>query len=292
MELLSFDLRCKLVSARLRGASVCWICGRYKVSRPTFYLHWRHFQCEGWCGLKLRSHRPEVIHRTPESTVEYVLDCRRRFNWGPNKIEVHLRQDKPDGIQPVSHQTIYEILCEAGLNQPLDEPRKTWGKRRFQRHKPNELWQADWKLTRDDQWMITYLDDYSRFIPASDVFENATAPNTIQVFKQAIGEYGKPQQVLTDQGTQFHTTQEEGTTEFDKFCRRNDIQHIVASKRRPTTIGKVERFHGSYEREAHLFKTHQDYIQHWNHIRPHQGIQYLKPANLYLKNNTVKHQGC
>jgi len=283
MDCLSFDLRCKLVRARLRGASVCWICGKFGVSRKCFYYHWRHFQREGWVGLRLRSHKPNMVYRTPQRTVDYVLGCRRSFNWGPNKIEVHLSQDKPEGVEPISHQTIYEILCKAGLNQPICEPRKTWGKRRFQRHKPNELWQADWKLTRDDQWMITYLDDYSRFIPGSEIFENATAPNTIKVLKQAISECGKPQQILTDQGVQFHTTQEDGITQFDKFCKRQDIQHIVASKRRPTTIGKVERFHGSYEREAHLFQTHQDYIHHWNYTRLHQGIQYLKPANLYLK---------
>lgn len=292
MECLSFDRRCKLISARLRGASVCWICGRYEVSRPTFYLHWRHFQREGWGGLRLRSHRPEVVHRTPEDTVGYVLDCRKRFNWGPNKIEVHLCQDKPRGIQSISHQTIYKILREAGLNQPISEPRKTWGRKRFQRHKPNELWQVDWKLTRDDTWMITYMDDHSRFIPGSEIFENATTENSLSVLKQAIRDYGKPQQILTDQGTQFYTWQEEGKTDYTQYLERHDIQHIVASKKRPTTIGKVERFHGSYEREAHLFKTHQEYIQHWNYTRPHQGIQYLKPANLYLKNNTVNYQGC
>jgi len=292
MEYLSFDQKCRLISAKLRGASVVWICSRYNVSRPTFYLHWRNFQKDGWVGLKPKSHRPKTVHKTPQDTLKYILKCRRDYGWGPNKIEAHLRIDQPRGIQPVSHQTIYKIICEAGLNEPIDEPRKTWGKRRFQRHNPNELWQADWKLTRDDEWMITYLDDYSRFIPGSQVFHNANTENTLKVLKQALEAYGRPQQILTDQGVQFYTYHEEGKSQFTRFLEKNKIQHIVASKRRPTTTGKVERFHGSFEREAHLFPTHQDYIQHWNWRRPHQGIDYNKPAELYFKDQSVKHQGC
>jgi hypothetical protein len=66
------------------------------------------------------------------------------------------------------------------------------------------MWQTDWKLTRDDKWMITYIDDYSRFIPASKVFNNATTENALEVLKEALG-FGLPQQLLTDQGTQFYT---------------------------------------------------------------------------------------
>jgi transposase InsO family protein len=183
----------------------------------------------------------------------------------------------------VSHTTIYKILCEAGLNQPLEKPRRTVGKQRFQRSRPNDLWQADWKLTCEDQWMITFLDDHSRFIPGSRVYENATTGNCLQVLKQALDEFGKPNQILTDQGTQFHTWQEDGKTKFTKFLERKDIQHIVASKRRPTTIGKVERFHGSYENEAWRYPSHKEYIHHYNYERPHQALKYLTPADVYFK---------
>jgi len=277
-EYLSFDVKVRLMKAFLRGASVCWICDRYGVSRKTFYYHLRNFRKEGWAGLGLRSHRPHVIRKTPQETVDLVLQLREDYGWGPNRIEGYL---KKKGMS-IGHSTVYRVLCKAGLNQPLDEPRKIWGKKRFQRKKPNELWQADWKLTREDQWMITYLDDYSRFIPGCEIFENANTENSLSVLKQAIKDYGKPQQILTDQGVQFYTWQE-GKTDFTKYLERKGIQHIVASKRRPTTIGKVERFNGSYEREAWRYPNLHQYIQHYNFERPHQALNYLTPANLYLK---------
>ncbi len=35
---------------------------------------------------------------------------------------------------------------------------------------------ADFKLTNQDEWMISYLDDHSRFIPGSSIHHNPTAP--------------------------------------------------------------------------------------------------------------------
>ncbi len=130
--------------------------------------------------------------------------------------------------------------------------------------------------------MITYIDDYSRFIPASRIFDNATTENALEVLEKALDANGTPEQILTDQGVQFHTWQD-GKTEFTKFLERKHIQHIVASKRRPTTTGKVERFHRSFEEEAWRYPSHLKYIQHYNYDRPHQALNYLTPATVYFK---------
>jgi len=279
MVVLPVDKRFWLVKKRLKGCDVDWISSQLGVNRDTVYYWLNRFKAEGWGGLHIKSHRPHTIHRIPQETVDLILQLREDYGWGPNRIEGYLKRKNT----PTGHSTVYRILCKAGLNQPIDEPRKTWGKKRFQRHKPNELWQADWKLTREDKWMITYLDDYSRFIPGCEIFENANTENSLSVLKQAIKDYGKPQQILTDQGVQFYTWQEDGKTDFTKYLERKGIQHIVASKRRPTTIGKVERFNGSYEREAWRYPSLHEYIKHYNYQRPHQALQYLTPANLYLK---------
>jgi transposase InsO family protein len=272
-----------MVKQRLRGASVTWICKQTGISRYTFYYHWNNFQREGWRGLSVKSKRPKTIHRTPQETIDEVIRLRRGYGWCPIKIEKYLKRNDKEDIVPVSHNTIYQILVDNGLNNFIEEPRKTWGKRCFVRSEPNDLWQADFKLTDDDKWMLTFLDDYSRFIAGSKIFENAESWSAIYLLQDCIDEYGAPKQILTDQGTQFYTTQEEGRSKFTKFCERHSIQHIVASKRRPTTIGKVERFHGSYDREAWRFPSHEAYIKHWNYERLHQGIGYLIPCELYFK---------
>ncbi|MCK4492293.1 MAG: integrase core domain-containing protein [Candidatus Altiarchaeales archaeon] len=64
---------------------------------------------------------------------------------------------------------------------------------------------------------------------------------------------------------------------------REGIQHIVASKRIPTTIGKVKRFHRSYEEEAWRYPNQGMYIQHYNYERPHQALNNSTPADIYFK---------
>jgi transposase len=46
---------------------------------------------------------------------------------------------------------------------------------------------------------------------------------------------------------------------------------------------KIEAFHKAYDQEACMFKTHQEFIRYWNYQRPHQGIGYLYPADIYFR---------
>ena len=224
-----------------------------------------------------------MIHRTPQSTVELILQLRRMRRWGPCRIEGYLRNYAKQIT--VSHTTIHKILMKAGLNNPIPNPRRVWGKRRFQRPHSNNLWQADFKLTEQDEWMISFLDDHSRFIPGSRIHHNPTAQHAIQLLKESIGQYGKPDQILTDRGTQFYPARG-GVSEFTKFCTGNGIEHIVTSVRRPSTIGKIEAFHKAYVYEASIYPTHKEFVNYWNYERPHQGIGYLYPADIYFKDLT------
>jgi transposase InsO family protein len=61
------------------------------------------------------------------------------------------------------------------------------------------------------------------------------------------------------------------------------VQHIVASKRRPTTIGKVERFHRTYNEEAWRYRTLGAFLQYYNYRRIHQALDYQLPAEVYFR---------
>jgi transposase InsO family protein len=214
--------------------------------------------------------------------VNIILELRRSKRWGPNKIEGYLRNYAVKGITSVSHRTIHRILVQAGLNNPISVPRKVWGKHRFEREHSNSLWQADFKLTDQDEWMISILDDHSRFIAGSRIHHNPTAKHAIKLLEEAMRHYGKPDQILTDRGTQFYPARG-GRSEFTEFCTGNGIEHIVTSVRRPSTIGKIEAFHKAYVCESWMFHSHRGFIHYWNYERPHQGIRYLYPADVYFR---------
>jgi transposase InsO family protein len=91
--------------------------------------------------------------------------------------------------------------------------------------------------------------------------------------------------VLTDQGTQFYCAEKgkkHGKSEFTQTLKELGVRHIVASKRRPTTIGKVERFHRTYNEEAWRYKTLGAFLQYYNYRRIHQALDYHLPAEVYF----------
>jgi hypothetical protein len=61
--------------------------------------------------------------------------------------------------------------------------------------------------------------------------------------------------VITLGRSQFYPARG-GISAFTEFCTRNSIEHIVASVRRPSTIGKIEAFHKAYTIEASIYPTH------------------------------------
>jgi transposase InsO family protein len=258
------------------------ICAQAKVSRKVFYFWWNRYQAHGWIGLQEKQRgRPQG----PE--LKYVLrkkvvNLRERYDWGPKKIAGHLNHK---GFS-IDHNQAYQIICEAGLNHPITEPRKTWGTKRFQREHNNSLWQADFKLCSDDNWMISYQDDHSRFITGSVKIYSPTGENAMLLLDRAVRRFGVPGQILMDQGTQFKPARGE-TSAFDVYCRELGVEHICASVRRPTTCGKIEAFHKAYKVESHLFKEHWSFIRYYNYTRPHEGINYLTPAEIYLKDKVL-----
>ena len=66
--------------------------------------------------------------------------------------------------------------------------------------------------------MISYQDDHSRFITGSVKIWSPTGENAILLLEKAVKRYGVPEQILTDQGTQFKPARG-GTSEFAWHCQ-------------------------------------------------------------------------
>jgi len=267
-----------MIKKRLEGRPVTAICSEAQVDRKMFYRWWSRYQAQGWEGLEERKRGRPRGPGIDCSLKGMIIRLRKRYEWGPNKIAGYLGHR---GFA-VDHHKVYSVICEAGLNHPITMLRKTWGTRRFQREHSNSLWQADFKLCDDDYWMVSYQDDHSRFVTGSVKVWNPTGENAILLLDKAVKRHGVPEQILTDQGTQFKPARGE-KSEFDTLCRELGIEHITASVRRPTTIGKIEAFHKAYDLESHLFREHWSFIRYYNYTRPHEALNYLTPAEIYLK---------
>ncbi len=112
----------------------------------------------------------------------------------------------------------------------------------------------------------------------------------LEVLRAAVTSHGTPQEILTDNGTQYVTWR--GKSAFTKELEKRGIKQIVATPRRPQTLGKIERFWGTLWRECVESAVFLDlgdaqrrigwFIDHYNFQRPHQGIEGLAPADRFF----------
>ncbi|MBA4192763.1 MAG: hypothetical protein C0467_32770, partial [Planctomycetaceae bacterium] len=101
---------------------------------------------------------------------------------------------------------------------------------------------------------------------------------------------GTPEEVLTDNGTQYITWRGKGA--FTRECEKRGIQQIVAKPHRLQTLGKIERFWGTLWRECVETAVFTDlgdarqriglFIDHYNFQRTHQGIDGATPADRFF----------
>jgi len=255
-----------------------------KVPKRT-YFRWKQHILVGSYASLVNKQKPGPKSRFSLDAVNSrrIQIWRKTYGWGPTKIEGHLDVHHQTHIP---HNRIYQLLKEKNLNKPIGKPRKTWGKKRWERQHSMSLWQGDWKDTNSDDRipMMTFYDDHSRFVVASRRFHNATMENAIKLVNRAFNKHGVPEQILTDSGSQFRNNAGEGLTAFEQFCMDNGVEVIHSTKNRPTTCGKIENFHGCYDTEIWVTKgDHVKFVRYWNHKRPCGAIGYLYPVEVFYR---------
>jgi putative transposase len=255
-----------------------------EVPRST-YFYWKSLIQQNKYAELVNRQKPGPKPRFTISPVNQrrITSWRRQYGWGPTKIEGHL------GVHHsthVPHNAIYDFIKDRGLNKPIGYERRTWGKKRWERQHSMSLWQGDWKDINSDTEipMMSFYDDHSRYIVASQRFNEATMENTIRLVEQAFRKYGRPEQIITDNGSQFKNNQSENLTEFEKFCTGQGVEVIHSTKNRPTTMGKIENFHGCYDAEIWVTQgNHAKFVHYWNNKRPNGAIGYLYPVEVFYR---------
>ncbi|WP_323102477.1 helix-turn-helix domain-containing protein, partial [Intrasporangium sp. YIM S08009] len=148
------------------GRTVSEVAASWGVSRQTLHAWLARYESDGLEGLADRSHRPASCPHQMDAGVEVaVLEARRRHpGWGPRRIVFELGKR---GVV-ASESGVYRALRRAGLIEPGRRRREQRAWRRWERARPNELWQLDvvgGVLLADGSTLkcLTGVDDHSQF---------------------------------------------------------------------------------------------------------------------------------
>jgi len=196
----------------------------------------------------------------------------------------------------ISESTVFRILKREGLIKPAEIMGFKAGKEYHRKTKrPNELWATDCAHLKVVDWgwyyLVTVMDDYSRFIMAWELKSDMAAGSLIDVIQQAVDFTGMTDVpvedrtvLLSDNGAGYLSRQS------GEYLRLVGMRHIVASPYHPQTNGKIERYHRSikgelkllpYEMPGDLEKAIAAFVDYYNYRRYHEGLGDVPPYDVY-----------
>ena len=153
--------------------------------------------------------------------------------------------------------------------------------------RPNQVWEIDITyipMAKGHMYLTGIIDVYSRYIVGWNISNTLAAESVLDVVKQAIDQYGKPEILNSDQGAQFTCSL------YVEYLKAQGIRISMDGKGRALDNIYIERFwrtikyHHIYLNPANDGQQLYQGIKKWlvrYHNRDHQGIDRQKPEKLF-----------
>jgi transposase InsO family protein len=185
------------------------VCAEFGISRPTGYQWLKRFQSGGVSAVREQSRRPVRSPRQTAETVEQRIVALRQAHpdWGGRKLQVLLARE---GLT-VPSGTVHRVLLRRDLVRIED--RHAPAVTRFERERPNQLWQMDFKSQKG--WgrtvgPLSVLDDASRYAILLEGTWTTRSEVVQERLEAAFRSFGLPDAMLMDHGTPWWNTQSAG----------------------------------------------------------------------------------
>jgi transposase InsO family protein len=254
----------------VEGRNKSEVARDYGVSRRWVVTLVQRYLAEGDAGLRSRPRRPlRSPNRTPQDIEDDVIALRKQLERdgheaGAATIAFHLQQRH--GVSPAV-STIWRILSARGFVTPQPHKRPKSSYIRFQAEQPNERWQLDithWPLADgSDVEILNIVDDHSRLCLGSDTLRVFKARDVNTSFGKAVGAYGNPASLLSDNGAVF-------TGRYRKVERFHQTLKKWLSHQTPA------------QTLTHLQAQLDTFRTYYNTVRPHRALGRRTPHQAYL----------
>jgi len=292
------DERLRFVARLLDGEKMAALCREFDVSRKTGYKIFQRYKDCGLDGLTDRSRRPyRHANRLPFQIEKLIVQLKReRPSWGAPKIREKLRRLHSD-IQTPAISTVHAVLYRHGLvNRGRKRRYQAQGTTLSRPLRPNDLWCADYKgefMLADKRYCypLTISDFASRYLLTCEALSTTQEIYAFTVFERVFKERGLPKAIRTDNGVPFASPHAlYGLSKLSVWWLRLGIHIERIKPGHPEQNGRHERMHLTLKKEATKptaknFLQQQakfyDFIDYYNHQRPHQALDMKYPAELY-----------
>lgn len=154
--------------------------------------------------------------------------------------------------------------------------------------RPNQVWAIDITyipMPKGFLYLTAIIDVYSRYVVGWGISNSLDASCSLNVTKEAIQRYGKPEIINSDQGSQFTCH------EWIEFLEKEEIKISMDGKGRAIDNIFIERFWRSVKWDyvyikvpadgLELYQGLKDYMDYYNNRLCHQGIDHQIPGARY-----------
>ena len=194
----------------------------------------------------------------------------------------------------VSESTVYRILREEGLIKSPQTQLKAGKEYHHKTTRPHQMWATDASYFKVIGWgyyyMVTVMDDYSRFILAHKLQRDMTSDSFIEVVQETVDKTGMTQVPVADR-TSLLSDNGPGyvSRAFNDYLHLVGIRHILAAPYHPQTNGKLERYHQTIKREVNQvpYEMPSDleaaiaaFVTYYNYSRYHMALSNVTPADV------------
>jgi putative transposase len=206
----------------------------------------------------------------------------------------------------VSESTVYRILRREGLVKRQETELEAAKEYHTKTTRPHQMWATDASYFKVVGWgyyyLVTVMDDYSRFILGWKLQKDMSANSLIEVVQEAVDMTGMTDvpvedrtRLLSDNGAGYISRA------FRNYLNLVGIGHILAAPFHPQTNGKVERYQQSlkrvvnqlpYELPSQLEKAIVDFVDYYNYRRYHKALGDVTPADVLYgrREEIIKHR--
>ena len=278
----------------VEGVNISELCRRFGVSRKTGYKWLSRYRESGVVGLEDQSRRPLHSPSQTGPVVESQVIALRESHpaWGGRKLRRRLEDQGVSGVPSAS--TITEILRRQGKLPASGSSPGPF--QRFERSRPNELWQMDFKghfgmVNGNRCHPLTVLDDHSRYSLVLEACGHEQGTLVQSVLSNAFRIYGLPEAMLMDNGSPWGNSRESPWTPLTVWLLRLGVRVLHGRPYHPQTQGKEERFHRTLRAEVLQGRTFADLgesqrrFDDWrpvyNFERPHEALDLSVPGSRY-----------
>jgi putative transposase len=160
--------------------------------------------------------------------------------------------------------------------------------------RPNQVWATDLTyipMKRGFMYLVAIIDWHSRYVLSWRLSNTMELDFCVEALKEAIERYGPPEIFNSDQGSQFTST------DFTDVLKEHQIKISMDGKGRCIDNIFVERLWRSLKYEEvylHAYNSPLEarlgigrYLNFFNRERPHQGLEYKTPAEVYEQKKEV-----